>query len=183
MRLHLSAAIYHLDALAERDNQPRLFVYPADADGHWMFTDTHVLFRFPVTETGIPIDLSRWLRVEPARGRHGVLDGADRQGDRFGRTGKVWRSLAGDLGDSETSRWGEEGLDTITFRPASGADVAINARLFRVALIPARADEVVLCDVVPDAPIWLHGRDWSAAVAPLRHVGKVRSDRLILQID
>lgn len=179
----ISLALARLDALAERDNQPRYLIRPAAGGGYWSFSDGHVLFRFP--ESLAPgVDLARWVEITWPLPR--LLEGTDRKAARTTMTGSAWREALGRLLDPEQSRWGEDGLDVTMFETYPGPDdsrtllAAVNSRLLRVALMPGAPSELIVADVAQHEPVWLHGDCWSAAVAPLRSVPRARSERRIL---
>jgi hypothetical protein len=176
----IAVALARLDALAERDNQPRLVIHPGDdSSGCWNFTDTHILFRLR-GDRPPPVDLRRWMQITPRPDAPSVLrgQGGNRRGFRIERSGTKWRAAVGDLPDAAQSRWGEEGLDVVRFCPIN---VMVNARLLRIALIPAGPTEIVTCDAAKDEPVWLHGEGWAAAIAHLIQPPRVRSERIVMQ--
>lgn len=175
----LGEAIKRLDALAEADEKPRLYLAPADERRYWAFTDTRVLFRFPcdykdalVWPSDYSIDLARWACIEPTAAS--VLSGHDRQGLRRTQTAIDWRR---ELARANAPREPVSTLDVLWFYPAA---VAFDLRLFRLAMLPALATEPIVVDAAANEPLWLHGAGWSAAVAPLRTpLGTVNSECIV----
>lgn len=166
-----------LDALAERENQPRWYTAPRPAEHpFWSFSDGRVLFRMPAcTDEGASIwpssygiDLARWVAIDPATAP--ILASHGNNGLRDQRTARYWRrlcepraALACAFGAPENALVPD--LDVVWVYPPA---IAMDARLFWLALIPARSSDMITLNANVGEPVWLYAEHWSAAIAHLR---------------